>query len=135
MFAADAGDEGASGEGSSDGARRNEDTLGEGARSILNTLRSRGIAPRWRTRVIAVECLRDALRVLSATSVPSAGSDKRKQSSRQAVPALDWLADLVAVGFTAATSSVHALRASGLQLLKDVILVRFRFPWIVSTLD
>lgn len=79
--------------------------------------------PRCRTRVLAVHCLRDLVRTLA---------DVPRAPSQQCV-GIEWLEDLVAVGFTAATSTVHTLRPQGLHLLLDLILVHTPYPISLTT--
>jgi hypothetical protein len=112
LFAADASEDGAVGEG--------EKGTGEtGSASLAGELQAAGMVPRCRTRALAVACLRDILRA-TTTSPASASTPSPSGQSRAAV---EWLADLVAIGFTAATAPVHTLRPHGLGLLSDVILV------------
>lgn len=120
LFAADAGEEGAGGLGGGEGGESSGGGGGEGgcAASMAGELRAGGLVPRCRTRALAVMCLRDVLRA----SASSSSSSSTGQSTCRA--AVGWLADLVAVGFTAATATVHTLRPHGLGLLQDVILVR-----------
>ncbi|ELR19496.1 HEAT repeat domain containing protein [Acanthamoeba castellanii str. Neff] len=119
LFAADAGEEGAGGLGGGEGGEGGGGGEGGCAASMAGELRAGGLVPRCRTRALAVMCLRDVLRASAGGTGPASSSSTGKSTGRAAV---GWLADLVAVGFTAATATVHTLRPHGLGLLQDVIL-------------
>lgn len=107
-----------------DGVGRSDDGVGEGGgRLVLLALLTKGIVPRWRTRVLAVECLRDVLRILISPAAAPSDSPGSKGKGSHRLAGTEWLSDLVAVGFTAATASVNILRPAGLGLLQDLIAV------------
>lgn len=112
-----------------EGTGRGEETADRGCK-LVNALRAKSIVPRWRSRILAVDCLRDMLRATTTEAsmrsdcispVELIGDDRNHNDARP--KGLDLLADLVAIGFTTATSPIHSLRPTGLHLLREIIIV------------
>ena len=79
------------------------------------------VAPRWQTRLLAVECVRRLLAVLA----DPLHFDLCRARDARAPPErylCESLQELVSVGFTAATSPLEAVRPAGVATLYEICL-------------
>jgi len=87
------------------------------------------LLPRWRTQVFALLCIQEVMSVVFSTSnrghMDLGFAREKKKSGDTSDYLVFKVADLIRMAFSAATANVEDLRLGGLNVLRDILEVKF----------
>jgi hypothetical protein len=90
-------------------------------------VKEESFSARWRTKIFSMECVRRIIASVSMMPVHmDLGLARKQQSAKGQQDYLVFnLNELIKMAFTAATSDVEAMRPIGVNVMKDIVQVRY----------